>query len=189
MYTYPKSGIYKILNKKNNKIYIGSSVDIYARWVTHKHLLNKNKHSSTHLQNAWNLYGEQEFEFTIVEEVEVENLIFREQYWLDLLKTYTQECGYNILEKAGTTLGFKHTDEAKRKISEQSKGKLKPRNKPKKQKVIKVRGAKLIGRKYSEEHKRKISQANKNRILSEEHKAKLRKPKNKVKNETDHSNS
>jgi group I intron endonuclease len=180
MYANPISGIYKITNNRNNKFYIGSSVDIHARWATHKYLLSGNKHTSKHLQNAWNLYGESDFTFSIIEEIETDKLIEREQYWLDLNKTYESENGYNILRKAGTTLGFEHSEETKLKIGLSAKGKPKPRKKPKKQKEIKIRGAKLIGRKYSEEHKRKISESNKNRTLSEEHKIKLRKPKKKV---------
>lgn len=179
MYTNALSGIYRIDNKETNKFYIGSSMDIYARWATHKHLLNTNKHSSKHLQNAWNLYGGDKFEFSIIELTDVDKLIEREQYYLDLYKTYDQIYGYNILRKAGTTLGFEHSDETKLKISNSTKGKPKIRRLPKKIKIKIARGAKLKGRKYSEEHKNKISASNKNRVLTEEHKANLRKPKKK----------
>jgi hypothetical protein len=45
------SGIYKIINKINNKYYVGSS-----------------KHINPHLQNAWNKYGQNNFDFVITEE-------------------------------------------------------------------------------------------------------------------------
>ena len=37
------SGVYKITNKINEHSYIGSSIDIYKRWITHKWYLNRNK--------------------------------------------------------------------------------------------------------------------------------------------------
>lgn len=47
-------GIYAILNRKNNKIYIGKFKNIIQRWRCHKYLLRNNKHEN-HLQRAWNL--------------------------------------------------------------------------------------------------------------------------------------
>jgi len=52
------SGIYKIINLKNNKIYIGSSICIIKRWYHHKYHLINNNHSNCYLQNAWNKYGQ-----------------------------------------------------------------------------------------------------------------------------------
>ena len=62
-----ESGIYKILNNINGKIYIGSTKNFNKRWVTHKYLLRLNKHENKHLQYAWNKYGEVHFEFIKVE--------------------------------------------------------------------------------------------------------------------------
>lgn len=74
------SGIYKITNTVNNKVYIGSSSFIQARFRTHKRHLRKNMHENKHLQNSYNKYGENCFSFEIIEKCEVENLIPREQY-------------------------------------------------------------------------------------------------------------
>jgi group I intron endonuclease len=77
-------GIYSITCVTNNKSYIGSSYDIYNRWSDHKRILRKNQHHSIKLQRSWNKYGEENFLFSIVEEVldsdELENV---EQIWLD----------------------------------------------------------------------------------------------------------
>ena len=62
----PQTGIYMIRNKVNNKIYIGQSVDIRARWGVHVWKLRNNIHFNTHLQNSWNKYGEDSFEFTVL---------------------------------------------------------------------------------------------------------------------------
>ena len=60
------SGIYKINNIITNKIYIGSAVDISNRWAVHKYQLRNKLHASKHLQNSWNLYGEDSFKFEIL---------------------------------------------------------------------------------------------------------------------------
>ncbi len=47
-------GIYQITCSINNKIYIGSSCNIDARWMDHKSRLQANKHPNSFLQNSWN---------------------------------------------------------------------------------------------------------------------------------------
>ena len=64
------SGIYMIRNIINNKVYIGQSSDLKDRLAHHKSSLRHNRHYSSYLQNAWNKYGEENFEFIILEECE-----------------------------------------------------------------------------------------------------------------------
>jgi group I intron endonuclease len=52
-------GIYRIINKINDKFYIGSSDNIERRFSRHLLDLKKNKHDNQHLQNAWNKYGKE----------------------------------------------------------------------------------------------------------------------------------
>jgi group I intron endonuclease len=59
-------GIYRIINKTNNKIYIGSSVNILSRFSKHKSLLKHNKHDNDYLQNSYNKYGLENFLFEII---------------------------------------------------------------------------------------------------------------------------
>ena len=49
------SGIYKITNVKNGKIYIGSSSNIERRVTEHKHDLIENKHHSYKMQKDFNV--------------------------------------------------------------------------------------------------------------------------------------
>ena len=108
-----KSGIYKICNLVNGKIYIGSSINLFKRQKEHFRCLKSNKHNSQHLQNSWNTHGEENFVFEIIEEIkEKEKLIEREQYYLDILNPE-----YNICPTAGSQLGTKRTNEQKEKMS------------------------------------------------------------------------
>lgn len=117
-----KSGIYKILNKITGKIYIGSSYDVLKRCKEHAYQLDTNIHCNQYLQNSWNKYSSDDFEFAIIELCEVEDLLTREQYWLDFTKSYDPEIGYNILKIAGSTLGSKRTEETKVKMSTWQRG-------------------------------------------------------------------
>jgi len=91
------SGIYKITCYKNNKFYIGSSINIDRRLNEHTQLLRKNKHTNTYLQNSWNEHREQNFRFEIIETIhDISQLLIREKWWLDTTKCYKREIGFNI---------------------------------------------------------------------------------------------
>lgn len=89
-------GIYFISNLVNNKIYVGQSISIEKRWVHHKWKLRENNHENIKLQNAWNKYGEENFEFSIVCECEEKQLNTLEQYYILNLESYLPNVGYNI---------------------------------------------------------------------------------------------
>ena len=57
-------------------------------------------------------YGYSGFQLEILEYCKPSDVILREQYYIDLLVPE-----YNILKIAGSSLGFKHSDVAKAKIS------------------------------------------------------------------------
>jgi group I intron endonuclease len=65
--------------------------------------------------------GYSNFNLEILEYCDSKDLIIREQYYIDLLKPE-----YNILKKAGSLLGFKHSDETRAKLSALKKGKNNP---------------------------------------------------------------
>lgn len=109
------SGIYQIRNLINGKVYIGSAVNINDRWSLHKHQLNKGNHHSKHLQNAWTKYGKENFVFEILEEIKIEELLEREQFYLDNKTPWDIKIGYNINKSSKTRLGMKHTEESKEK--------------------------------------------------------------------------
>jgi len=117
-YNNHMKAVYSIKNKINNKIYIGSATNLTNRWSRHKSDLIQKHHHSVHLQRAWDKHGEQAFEFSILEEIlESQDLIAREQHYIDLYKSYNPELGYNMSPTAGSCLGVIHTEEACKNMS------------------------------------------------------------------------
>jgi group I intron endonuclease len=94
------AGIYAILCSSNNKRYVGSSVNIRIRWADHRCDLRKDRHHSPILQASWNKYGADQFKWGILEvcsDDDDENLLEREQYWMDRLKSCSREKGMNVM--------------------------------------------------------------------------------------------
>jgi group I intron endonuclease len=116
------SGIYKIRNIETGKVYIGSSINLKKRVSKHKTELKTGRHHSQKLQRAWDKYGAQAFEFFVLEMASNDELIEREQYWLDHFDCAND--GYNILPTAGSSSGYKLTEEHRRKIGAGNAGKV-----------------------------------------------------------------
>ena len=110
------SGIYIIKHIPTDKVYIGSTNNTKLRFVKHRRLLRANKHHSQHLQSAYNKYKESEFCFYIIEETQ--DLVNREQYYLDYYKSYNKKYGYNISPTAYNNTGIVRSEEYKRKKAE-----------------------------------------------------------------------
>ena len=78
-------GIYKITNLINNDFYIGSSRDIESRWHCHKNSKNYIKYPNSKLYQAIHTFNLANFKFEILEECDIDKLLIREQYYIDLL--------------------------------------------------------------------------------------------------------
>jgi len=89
------SGIYKIINKVNEKYYVGSSNNIYKRIKAHAYKLNQNINSCRYLQNAYNKYGINSFIWKIIELSIPNRRMEIEQKYLDIAKNEKEKC-YNI---------------------------------------------------------------------------------------------
>lgn len=139
------SGIYKIVTP-SDKIYVGSAVNFRRRRNCHRTRLNKGVHHCPGLQNAFNKYGPEALKFEVVEFVSRENLLAREQYYLDLLWPKL----YNCARVAGSSMGVKVTEAARKKIS-----------------------AALIGVKKSPEARARMSAAQKGKKLSARTRSKI----------------
>ncbi len=92
-------GIYKITNKVNSKIYIGSTNNFSRRKREHFRSIEKLRGNSI-LRNAINKYGKDNFIFEIIEETS--DLLEREQHYIDLLNPQ-----YNIRVKAESNRGIR----------------------------------------------------------------------------------
>ncbi len=90
-------GVYQIYCKANQKMYVGKAGGMEGfrkRWGGHRSLLRRGKHYSKHLQNAFNLYGESNFYFQILEICSTEDdLLVREWEWIEKLDAL--ENGFN----------------------------------------------------------------------------------------------
>lgn len=104
-------GVYKITNKRNNKIYVGSSNNILYRWSQHLNELYNNIHANERLQQDFNLYGIESFSFEILELILDSNkLLSKEQKYIIDSKSYLDDIGYNVIvnTKINTTKSSKN---------------------------------------------------------------------------------
>ena len=150
-----ESGIYIITNLESGKVYIGSTAQRFQkRWGQHLYVLRRGACNNTHLQRAWNKYGEDAFEFGILEYVDdPKELHLAEQFWVDVYQEEGTEL-YNIATIGPAPwLGRRHTAETKLKMSKAA-----------------------MGRRYSDETRRRMSEASKlrtGRLVSEETRRKI----------------
>lgn len=143
------------INKINNKKYIGiTKQKPKNRWGNN----GINYKSSLHFYQAIQKYGWNNFEHLILaRQLTQEQACQIEKNLIKKYNTQNRNFGYNIMEGG---MAPQLPQEVKDKISKALKG-----------------NKNGLGKKCSEEKKKKISLAQKGRKLTEEHKAKLRKPK------------
>lgn len=77
------SGIYCIRHVSSGRMYVGSSVNIKARWRAHRHRLFQGEHANRHMQNLWNRDGRDSFTFAVLEYCEADDLLRREEAWIE----------------------------------------------------------------------------------------------------------
>jgi group I intron endonuclease len=183
-----QSGIYAIKNRTNNKMYIGQSVNVRKRKSYHLWLLRTNNHFNPKLQSAFNKYGEENFEFVILEKCNKDELDDKEIKYINRYNTIND--GYNICEGGEGSLGRTLSEETKQKISNANTGR-------KQDEVAKKRKSEIMkelwetaeyrkkmeqrpkpkpwnkGRRHTEEEKKHLSEKLKGRRITEEHKKKL----------------
>jgi group I intron endonuclease len=113
------SGIYLITNKINGKKYIGQSLNIEQRWRTYR-AHRARKTSCRLISKAIQKYGIENFDFSIIEIVDQDNLFIttilneREKFWIKELNTIVDhKKGYN-LTYGGDSHGVWSLDSRKR---------------------------------------------------------------------------
>lgn len=132
-------GVYVIECLGNDKLYIGSGVNMQKREREHLNALHKGVHYNIKLQRAFNKYGAKRFEFSVLDFIEIKALRTVEKYWINALDSIKR--GFNIsIDTVAPMMSRKHTKEACAKMSAARKGKLNI----------------MFGKKHSEETRAKL---------------------------------
>lgn len=92
-----KPCIYQILCLPTGKFYVGSTDYLPSRRNSHLYELRHKVHKNTHLQRAYDKYGEQAFVFVVIEAVDSKARFAREQHWIDKLHATDPSIGFNIM--------------------------------------------------------------------------------------------
>jgi hypothetical protein len=116
-----KAGIYMFYNNITDQCYIGSSVNLVRRFRAHMFLA---KTSNLYLYRAMRKYGLINFTFIVLQYCEpVQSICLGlEQIYID---KYQPE--YNTLKIAGSSHGYKHSQEVIAKLQKLHSGKFNPR--------------------------------------------------------------
>lgn len=163
------TGVYKITNLVNGKVYIGASKNIEKRWSAHR-----NGH--TPIADDLKTFGLENFKFEVLLECPEDMLCQWERDMICLYDADDPKKGYNSpkdspysLKRAEVLKGRHLSEETKRKMSETHKGKsLSDEAKRKLSEALKGRSSKRKGITLSEEHRRKISETRKGHMTSDE---------------------
>lgn len=132
--------IYAIENKVNGKMYIGLTTDLKRRFNLHKRKLKNNNHFNKHLQNSFNKYGRDKFNFKVIEKNIPKNKLCKKEIgYIKKYKSYKE--GYNLTLGGEGLKGYKATRKTREKLSKAFSGENHP----------------FYGKKRSKETKDKIS--------------------------------
>jgi group I intron endonuclease len=143
-------------NLFTSQSYVGSAEDIKRRLNSYYSISYLKRESSMYICRALLKHGYSSFGLSILEYCSVENLIQREQYYIDTL-----EPEYNICKTAGSTLGKTHSEEAKGRISSTKKGTNQGKNNS------------FFGKFHTEESRKKMSGIKLGTTLSDDIKSKV----------------
>lgn len=153
------SGIYLIKHIISGRLYVGSALSIPRRILEHRRDLRAGRHVNRRLQNAWNKYGPDAFDFSVLEAVDdPTRLIQCEQRWIDALKAAIKP-NFNISPTAGSLLGVKLSVATRAKMSAAHMGR-----KQSPESIAKVVAVHL-GAKRSPEARARISAAQRRRPM------------------------
>jgi group I intron endonuclease len=150
------SGIYKVTNIKNGKVYVGQSIHIFRRFK--EHLNSARRGDKSPLYAAIRKHGDEQFVLEVLEECGPHEFDDRECHWMEAIGS--RHTGYNLL--SGGQNGRIMDAKTREHLSSMIRGrKLSPEH------VEQIRAANT-GRKHTEEAKAKISAANKGLPRSKE---------------------
>lgn len=114
-----KTGIYAIRHLPSGRVYIGSTKKAFKqRFIAHKSKLKSGNHNCIYLQRTWDKYGEDSFEFLIIEICD-QNIIEREKYYIEQFDACNFRKGFNSNPNPEVPCTF--TSRIRNKISESLK--------------------------------------------------------------------
>lgn len=113
-----KSGVYCLINKANGHPYVGSSINLASRMRSYlnNNFLKSKKNVNMPIVKALLKYDQSNFTLLILEYVEPESIAVRETFYIIHVIPY-----YNVLKQGYSSLGYKHTEETKKLLSELAK--------------------------------------------------------------------
>jgi hypothetical protein len=118
------SCIYIIKNTITSKVYIGKAKCFNTRQKEHLRKLKYKKHINKHLQNSYNKYGKDVFNFNILEECKDSLLNDKEKYWISFYDSTNDLKGYNLTYGGDGGVGTKETKEKQSKAHDKNKKKV-----------------------------------------------------------------
>jgi len=104
-----KAGIYRWINNETGNTYVGSSINLSNRlrlYFNYDFISDKSR-SKSMIHDALAKHGYSKFSLEILEYCDENKVLEREQHYLNTLQPV-----YNILKVAGSSTGFKHSDES-----------------------------------------------------------------------------
>lgn len=153
-----KSGIYKITNTSNGKVYIGQTSDYSRRICNHKTNLKCNRHGNLHLQRAYN-QDKDYFTFEFIFECSIADLNDFECHFIKQYNSKNPNFGYNFTDGGEGTVGFKMPLHAIIAANNKKRGQKHPEH----SKKMMGMGNPNYGKKWSVEKKQKLSEKLKGR--------------------------
>jgi group I intron endonuclease len=155
-----KSGVYRWINQETGESYIGSAGNLSKRLRVYYSPSGIEKIltiSISRIFRALQKYGYHKFRLEILEYCDSDKCLEREQYYLDSINPE-----YNILRKAGSPLGYKHSAETIAKISLALKKEKHPMfGKKHSEETLALMSRIKLGKKFSKETLAKLSEAKK----------------------------
>ena len=161
--------VYLITNRVNGKKYIGQTSQLLMkRWSRHKKPFSHRRNS--YLYNAICKYGAGSFSVEpLVIVGSKSEMDYYERELIKVLDLRNPEKGYNLTDGGGGMLGFKLSDDTKKRMSEHVKSEEHCKNIS----IAKQGNKSRLGLKHSEETKKRMSEVARGRKFSSEHRHNL----------------
>lgn len=115
------SGIYKIENKINRKVYVGKTNNFKKRYTRYKssYYSRSERQINSYLMKSIDKYKPENFTFSVLEFCSIDALAEKELFWMVELESTNLEKGYNLRMDSST--GMLTHDSTRKKISHRLK--------------------------------------------------------------------